>query len=39
MYFGIESRPPLVENDILNYALKKVLKKMISNPKIKTIIL
>ena len=27
MYFGIESRPPLVENDILNYALKRSLKR------------
>ena len=27
MYFGIESRPPLVENDILNYALIRSLKE------------
>ena len=27
MYFGIESRPPLVENDILEYALKRSIKE------------
>ena len=27
MYFGIESRPPLVENNILDYALKRSLKE------------
>ena len=27
MYFGIESRPPLVENDILDYALKRSLRE------------
>ena len=27
MYYGIESRPPLVENNILDYALKRSLKE------------
>ena len=27
MHYGIESRPPLVENDILDYALKRSLKE------------